>query len=260
MPIFDSHIHADTRGWEDLRTLSLFGTRAVVTCAHDVFDFSGPQSVFDHYRRLLNFDCFRLRTNHIHPFVALGIHPEGIPHEGVDEVLSRLPELLQQESVVAVGEIGLQNGSDREIDVLRRQVQIGKDLNLPCIVHTPQKNKAEVARLVMEVVSQVGISLDLVVIDHVDSRIIEAVRDFGSWMALSVQPYKISEKEAATLVQSYGSQRVMLDSDLAGGMSDVLSIPKAIFEMKTLGVSAEDIRKVTYDNAAAFYRVAQFLP
>jgi predicted metal-dependent TIM-barrel fold hydrolase len=106
----------------------------------------------------------------------------------------------------------------------------------------------------------VGIGLDQVVIDHVDSRIIEVVRDFGSWMALSVQPYKISEKEAATLVQSYGSQRVMLDSDLAGGMSDVLSIPKAIFEMKTLGISAEDIRKVTYDNAVAFYRVAQLLP
>lgn len=257
MPIFDAHIHADTRGWEDLRTLSLFGTRAVVTCAHDFMEFSGPQSVFDHYRRILGFDCMRLLTNHIQPFVALGIHPCGIPAEGVDEVLARLPELLAQEPVVAVGEIGLQDGTDREIDVFRRQLQIGKDLGKPCIVHNPQKNKAEVARLSMEVIAQVGISLDLVVIDHVDSRIIEEVRDFGSWLALSVQPYKISEKEAANLVQSYGSERVMLDSDLAGGMSDVLSLPKAIFEMKSLGISPEDIRKVTYDNAREFYRVGR---
>ncbi|MDP2726112.1 MAG: TatD family hydrolase [Dehalococcoidia bacterium] len=255
MPIFDSHIHADTRGWEDLRTLSLFGTRAVVTCAHDVFDFSVPQSIFDHYRRLLDFDCRRLRLNHIQPFVALGIHPEGIPHEGVDEVLARLPEFLALESVVAVGEIGLQSGSNQEIEVLRRQLQIGKDLGKPCIVHTPQKNKAEVTQLAMEVISQVGISLDLVVIDHMDSRIIEAVRDFGSWMALSVQPPKISEKEAAALVQAHGPNRLMLNSDLAGGMSDVLSLPKAIFEMKTLGLSPEHIRKVTFENAQTFYRV-----
>lgn len=258
MPIFDSHIHADTRGWEDLRTLSLFGTRAVVTCAHDVFDFSGPQSVFDHYRRLLDFDCRRLRMNHIQPFVALGIHPEGIPKEGVEEVLARLPQLLGQEPVVAVGEIGLQNGSDQEIEVLRRQLQIGKELGKPCIVHTPQKNKAEVASLAMAVISQVGISLDLVVIDHVDSRIVEAVRGFGSWIGFSVQPYKISEKEAAALVQAHGSHRVLLNSDIAGGMSDVLSLPKAIFEMRSLGLSPGDIRRVVYDNALAFYQVGPF--
>lgn len=259
MPIFDAHIHADTRGWEDLRTLSLFGTEAVVTCSHDVFDFSGPQSVFDHYGRLLGFDCRRLRMNHIQPFVALGVHPEGIPHEGLDEVLARLPEFLAKESVAAVGEAGLQDGTDLEIDVLRRQLQIGKDLGKPCIVHTPQKNKAEVARLAMEVVSQAGISLDLVVIDHVDTRIIEEVRAFGSWIGFSVQPYKITEKEAASLVQAHGSSRIMLNSDLAGGMSDVLSIPKAIFEMKTLGIAPEDIRKVTYDNAVSFYRVGHLL-
>lgn len=255
MAIFDAHVHADTRGWEDLRTLSLFGTRAVVTCAHDFMEFSGPQSVFDHYRRILDFDCMRLRMNHIQPFVALGIHPCGIPAGGVDEVLARLPELLAQEPVVAVGEIGLQDGSDREIDVFRRQLQIGKDLGKPCVVHNPQKNKAEVARLCMEVIAEVGIDLDLVVIDHVDGRIIEEVRSLGSWIGLSVQPYKITEKEAANLVQSHGSERIMLDSDLAGGMSDVLSLPKTVFEMKSLGISPVDIRKVTFENAREFYRV-----
>ncbi|HLB12981.1 MAG TPA: TatD family hydrolase [Dehalococcoidia bacterium] len=259
MPIFDAHIHADTRGWEDLRTLSLFGTRAVVTCAHDFLEFSGPQSVLDHYQRILDFDCRRLRMNHIRPFVALGIHPSGIPREGVEEVLARLPEWLIRESVVAVGEIGLQHGSEQELEVFRRQLQLAKDLGKPCVVHTPEKNKAEIARLVMEVISQVAISLDQVVIDHVDTRIADAVRGFGSWMGLSVQPFKISDKEAASLVQAYGSDRVMLDSDLASGVSDVLSIPKAIFEMKSAGISAEEIRKVTYENAASFYRVGHLL-
>lgn len=255
MPIFDSHIHADTRGWEDLRTLSLFGTRAVVSCAHDVFDFSGPQSIMDHFRRILDFDCRRLRLNHILPFVGLGVHPSGIPHDGVDEVLARLPDLLKQEPVVAVGEIGLQDGTDREVDVFSRQLQIASDLSMPCVVHTPQKNKAEVTQIVIEVVARSGIDRNLVVIDHVDSRIIEPVRAFGTWMALSVQPYKISEKEAATLVQTFGAERVMLNSDLAAGMSDVLSLPKAVFEMKSLGVSPETINKVTYQNASGFYNV-----
>ncbi|MDP2660427.1 MAG: TatD family hydrolase [Dehalococcoidia bacterium] len=255
MPIFDSHIHADTRGWEDLRTLSYLGVQGVVSCAHDVFDFSAPESLFDHYRRILDFDCMRLRMNHIQPFVALGIHPCGIPHEGMEEALTRLPEFLAREPVVAVGEIGLQDGTDREIEVLLRQLQIGKALGKPCVIHTPQKNKAEVAQIVLETVSRSGISLDLVVIDHVDSRIVEAVRDVGSWMGLSVQPHKISEREAADLVRSFGSQRVMLNSDLAAGMSDVLSLPKAIFEMKTLGISPEDIRKVSYANALEFYRI-----
>jgi hypothetical protein len=255
MPIFDSHIHADTRGFEDLRTMTLFGTAAVVTCAHDVMDFSQAASVLDHFHRLLNFDCRRLRNNLIRPFVALGVHPEGIPQEGIEEVLARLPQLLAEPDVVAVGEIGLDTGSDREMEVLRRQLEIGKELNKPCIVHTPGRNKVEIGRLAMQVIQETGISRDQVIIDHLDDRLIEEVRAFGSWLGLSIQPSKLSEKEAARLVQAYGSERVLLNSDIAGGISDVLSLPKVIFEMRMLGVGQGDIEKVTYSNAVAFYRV-----
>ncbi|MDO8688826.1 MAG: hypothetical protein Q7R39_02230, partial [Dehalococcoidia bacterium] len=55
--------------------------------------------------------------------------------------------------------------------------------------------------------------------------------------------------------RSFGRRRVMMNSYLAAGMSDVLSLPKAIFEMKTLGISREDIRKVSYTNALEFYRI-----
>ncbi|MBI4317769.1 MAG: TatD family hydrolase [Chloroflexi bacterium] len=253
MRIFDAHIHVDTRGIGDLKTLALFGTEAVVTCAHDYMDFSCAASVLDHWNRIMTLDRKRLAANNIQAFIALGLHPGGIPRTGEEEVLGKLREKLGIEGVVAIGEIGLHRYTEDELRVFRRQLDLGKELNKPCIVHTPERQKAEVTRRVLDVITDVGIDKDLVLIDHVNEDTFEMVRSFGGWIGLSVQTGKLSDERAASLIAAHGADRVILNSDLASLSDDVLALPKAVFQMKRMSLPRREIERAVFDNAVAFF-------
>lgn len=255
MEIFDAHVHVDARGFEDLRTLALLGTREVTTCAHDALPFSCAESVLDHFARLLDLDCYRLRQCGIKPHVALGVHPRGIPKKGFDLVVQALPALLGRQEVVAVGEIGLHYASQEELDVFRQQIELAKSLDLPCIVHTPEKNKLTVTREAISVVEEMQISRERVVIDHVNEETFGLVKDSGCWVGLSVHPGKLSELRAASLVQEFGSERIMFNSDVASALSDIMALPKAILEMRKMGVAEADVGAVVRDNAVRFYKL-----
>ncbi|MBI2849162.1 MAG: TatD family hydrolase [Chloroflexi bacterium] len=255
MRIFDAHVHVDTRGYEDLHTMALFGTEAVVTCAHDFFSFSCARSVLDHFDRLLTFDRKRLERNLITPFVALGIHPRGIPREGWEEVVASLPAFLERKPVVAVGEIGLDYGGEDEVEVFCRQIEIAQKLRLPSIVHTPGREKVSITGKVIEVLSRMGVDWRLILIDHVSEATIDMVKECGAWVGLSVHPTKLSATAAARLIEAYGGDSVIMNSDVAGAASDVLALPKAIWEMRGLGISIDTISKVVFDNARELYRV-----
>lgn len=71
---------------------------------------------------------------------AYGLHPQAINRQNVTAQLDRLGELLGGEAVVAVGEIGLDNRDTmppaglQEV-VLRTQLQLARQLELPVILH-----------------------------------------------------------------------------------------------------------------------------
>lgn len=255
MRIFDAHTHVDTRGLGDLQTLALFGLEALVTCAHDALPYSAPESLLDHFERLLDFDCRRLRSSAIAPYVALGVHPRGIPKRDVKQVLDKLPLLLTRQPVVAVGEIGLQDDTDEEREVFRSQLEIARQLNMPCVAHTPAGDKAAVTSEILSIVDAVGIDKSLILIDHVDERNFDLVRDSGCWIGLTVQSGKLSEERAAALVEVGDRDRIVLDSDLASSSSELLALPKTILELRKRGLPRPEIEKVAFDNACRLYRV-----
>ncbi len=256
MRIFDAHTHVDTRGFTDLQTLALFGVEGLVTCAHDVMPFSCQDTLFDHFARLLDFDCKRLRANAITPYVALGIHPRGVPKRGVNEVLDRLPEFLALDPVVAVGEIGLQSGGDEERSIFRAQLEIAKNMGLPCIVHTPESDKDTVTEKILTIIDQVGIDKSAVLIDHVNEKNFPIVRDSGCWIGFTVQVGKLTEARAADLIESSDRNHCVLDSDLASASLELLALPKAVLELRKRGFPREDIEKVAFENACRFYSVS----
>ncbi len=73
--------------------------------------------------------------------VALGIHPEVVPHlddETLDAALDALPAQLAAAGAAAVGECGLDGPSgdlERQLRVLRRQLEIARALALPITMH-----------------------------------------------------------------------------------------------------------------------------
>ena len=57
------------------------------------------------------------------------------------------------------------------------------------------------------------------------------------------------------MMEEYGYDKFVLDSDMSSSPSDPLSVPKTVHKLKLAGVDKEDIKRVSYSNAADFYGI-----
>src|SRR2546423_14780531 len=134
------HLHAEGLSDADLTTLALFGLAAAVTCANDA-GATSAEELRAHWDGLVSVQASRLKMCGIRPFVALAVHPARIPWHGLDDLLHRLPRYFDDPRVAAIGEVGLQEGSSREEEVLLRQLELAAQLRKPVIAHTPPAAK-----------------------------------------------------------------------------------------------------------------------
>jgi len=161
----DLHLHADGIRDADLATLAYFGVKAAVTCARDA-GAAGAAELRRYWDELVELQAQRLLTAGIRPMVALALHPARIPWHGVDELLQRLPHYFDDPRVVALGELGLHAGGEREEDIFSRQLELAVRLRRPVIVHTPDKEKAARTRRVLALVHSSPLDPSRVLIDH----------------------------------------------------------------------------------------------
>jgi uncharacterized protein len=92
------------------------------------------------------------------------------------------------------------------------------------------------------------------VIDHNNEETIRDVRDRGFWVGFSIYPYtKMGSERMVALVESYGPERLIVDSACDWGVSDSLAVAKTARLMARRGVSTDAIRRVVYDNALKVY-------
>lgn len=130
MAIFDTHAHYDSNAFREdrdevLSALPAAGVRLVVNAGCDL-----PSSRTG----------VELAERYPHVYAAVGIHPSDCG-EFTDGDIDSLRELCGHPKVVAVGEIGLdyywQDNPPRAFQqmVLRRQIDLALELDLPIIVH-----------------------------------------------------------------------------------------------------------------------------
>ncbi len=255
MRIFDAHIHADVRSFEDFQKMSLMGVRAVLVCAHNSVNFTSLSSLTDHFDSLLDRQCKRMAANRIIPLVALGIHPRGIPGADWEEAVKLLPEYLTREKVVAVGEIGLDLGGSLEEKVLYQQLLIAKELNKPCLIHTPGPGKKDKIEIILRLVERARIDKSLVLIDHLRRDVLAKVKEEGFYLGLSAHPSKLDPVEIAGLIKDFGAEKIIVSSDIGNSLADIGALPKVIAELKLRQISPNDIEKVVFHNARKFLRV-----
>jgi len=100
-----------------------------------------------------------LAEQHDFIYAAVGIHPEAA--NGIaDADYGVLVQLAQHEKVVAIGEIGLDyywDAAPRDVqqNVLRRQIQLAKEVGLPVIIHNRDATQDTVQVLTEECNQQV---------------------------------------------------------------------------------------------------------
>lgn len=254
MPIsfIDAHVHAHSRSGEDFGRLSVAGCVGLVAVADEGGGYRGPGSVLDHFRRLDRVDRRRVERAGLKFFLALGIHPRGIPEKGLDELLGALPDALSNHRASAVGEIGLEQGGDREEGVLAELLAIAAEAGLPAIVHTPRNEKKPAVERILDLLSRSRLKPGQVLLDHLNEDTLELALGTECFLGLAVHPAKLSPDQAAGIVAGQGPGRFVLSTDMGASSSYLFGIPAAISAMQDRGLGDDVVRAVVHDNAARF--------
>lgn len=204
-----------------------------------------------------------------------------------EQLIELLPEYLRKPNVVAVGEtgidpiqyLGMEWPLEEQKAALAEEVRVAKEMDVPLILHTPIPKKAtynplwdaDVAEVLsklpaerykrhfldldMEIINRIGLNHRRLVIDHADETIIEyALHETDAWVGirvgLQVPRYYTGPEFFADVVERYGPERLMINSDYGAECGvDLLAIPKAIREMRRRGIDELTIRRVVFDNA-----------
>src|SRR5437660_817774 len=254
-PFVDLHLHAEGVSDADLTTLAYFGLRAAVTCSNDAGALSAAD-VRRHWDGLVSLQAARLKAAGVRPLIALAVHPARIPWHGVDDLLHRLPRYFDDPRVVALGELGLQQGGAREEELLARQLELSVALRRPVIVHTPAQGKLAVTRRLLALLKESGVEPGRVLVDHVTEETFQLVRACGHFAGLTLQPELLEPSRAAHLLSRHRADRVVLTSDIGEGATDLLALPRAAEALRKSGLSAELAHHALYVGPLSFLGLA----
>ncbi len=247
MKVFDTHIHSEGRSVEDLEEMARGGVYKAVTCAFYPIVPEYPETLLDHFRKLTEFEVERGRSAGMEILPALGVHPRCIPPR-YEVVIGRLEEF----ECVAFGEIGLETGSEVEVDVFVEQLKLAMKMDKPCIIHTPKRNKVEITGKILKILEDLGFPEDLAVVDHATEDTVEEILKAGYFAGLTVQKGKLSPEEVERIVSKYGFDRFVINSDTGFDRAEKLATVKAI---ERLGFDRNDLEKLAFKNAERIFQM-----
>lgn len=251
--MIDTHIHADARTGEDFNGMYISGIDTAVTCAYYPYMINNDTILLNHLMRILNYDTKRAKEYGIDLKVALGIHPTNSNIDG-DIIYENLYNWIENKEIIAIGEIGLEDLTKKEYEVFKKQLDIAEETKTPVIIHTPRKDKEKVLDEILNILPEY-ISPEYVVIDHINQNVVEKVISTDYTLGLTVQPQKMDKSEAIHILNEYGFDKFLLNSDMSNKPSDPLSVPKTIRELERQNFNTKDINKIAFKNAEKFFNI-----
>ncbi|MCD2201706.1 TatD family hydrolase [Halobacterium sp. KA-4] len=174
---------------------------------------------------------------------------------------------------------------DAQRAVVGRQMELADDHDLPVLLHTPnrtndalptyrselatpgyEKNalsqnpviddanpELEAVKLDVAAMRDAGIDENRVVASHGDPNnaayILEETNCYLSFTIGHSWLVGVGPEDVADAIETYGSDRIMLDTDCANVLrTDPLALKRAVFELYRLGIDTDAIRQVVYEN------------
>lgn len=251
--MIDTHMHADSRSGEDFEQMYLAGIDTAITCSYYPYKIEHEMILLNHLNRILELDTQRAKEHGLNMKAALGIHPTN-SNVKPDEIFENIYKWIANKQIIAIGEIGLEDLTDTEIDIFKRQLDIADETKSNVIIHTPRKNKKEVLKEILKILPQ-HLDEKQAVIDHVNPNVVQDAIDTDCMLGLTVQPQKMDKTEAISILEEYGFDKFLLNSDISNKPSDPLSVPKTVRELERLGYAKNDIEKVSHKNAEDFFKL-----
>jgi len=256
MRYIDPHIHMVSRTTDDYQRMAQSGCVAVTEPAFWAgFDRSSAQGFQDYFRQLTEYEPRRAAQFGIQHFTWLCINPKEADDPGfAREVISLIPEFLKCDTVLGIGEIGLNKNTRNEHVILEEQIALAESHGQMILVHTPHlEDKLKGTRLIMDAIAASAVDPGRVLIDHVEEHTVAEVLDRGFWAGMTLYPdTKMTPQRAVDVIEMYGAERLWMNSAGDWGCSDPLAVPKARIEMSRRGHSQALIDRVTFDNPMTF--------
>ena len=124
MSYIDPHIHMVSRTTDDYRRMALSGCVAITEPAFWAgFDRSSPQGFYDYFQQLTRTEPARAALYGINHHCWLCINPKEAEDPGfAREVMAMIPDFLQCDNVLGIGEIGLNKNSKNEMVILEEHL------------------------------------------------------------------------------------------------------------------------------------------
>jgi len=292
VPYIDSHCHSHTLSYDDWETLGEIGCAALVISAgipnlmhletHE--ELPDLADLHNLWGQPIRFAPLAEAKHYFKVYVAIGLSSMS-GWKDWEQAIELMPEYLKDPHVIGIGEIGLdprqmqfQWPMDEQEVALAEQTRVAKEHNVPLILHTPTPAPAEsgnrggdfrqeaVAPDVpmdeyklhwlkkdLEIINRVGLSHELLIIDHSDATTIEfALRETEAYVGISIGSHfrNTDPHFFADAVERYGPERMIVNTDHLSLLSiDIHAVPKAIREMRRRGIEEEAIRRAVFDNA-----------
>jgi predicted metal-dependent TIM-barrel fold hydrolase len=256
MLIFEPHIHMYSRITDDYERMALAGVRAVLEPA---FWLGQPRTnvatFVDYFDTLVGWERFRAQQFGIHHFCTMGLNPREANDDRVNAaVMEILPRYLQKDSVLGVGEIGLDDQTPKEEKYLLAQLALAKKHSLPVLIHTPHRDKKKGFLRCIDLVKESGVPMHHVLLDHGNEETIKITRETGCWQGFSIYPNtKMDPHRMVQIVLEYGVERVIVNSAADWGVSDPLMVPRTATKLEQAGVARARIEQLVWQNPTSFF-------
>jgi hypothetical protein len=219
------------------------------------FDRSSAQGFHDYFRQLTDTEPKRAANYGINHHCWLCINPKEAEDVGfAREVISIIPQFIDCENVLGIGEIGLNKNSKNELIILEEQLALAERTNQLVLVHTPHlEDKLKGTNIIMDAIENTSLDPNRVLIDHVEEHTVRAVLDRGFWAGMTLYPdSKCTPQRAADIIEMHGTERLWINSAGDWGPSDPLAVPKCRLELASRGHSQELINTISYNNPLSF--------
>jgi predicted metal-dependent TIM-barrel fold hydrolase len=259
MRFIDAHLHSDMVEDVQLQKLVMMGMEAAVVPSPHMFLGSPPvDTLFRIWDRFVTMEVTTARTLGYESFASLSVPFIGLGQSDTERALALLPGLLEHERVVAMGEIGLDTGTEYEKDLFREHLRIAKAHDLPVILHTPIRFAPQgetVTPMIVQIIKEEGFPLEKCVFDHAAEATLDLRMKTGGMVGLSVCWDKLPPEPAARYVVDNPGVRskVIINSELGGEGNDYFMVPRVILAMRLLGLDKAIIDEVCYQNPKEFF-------
>ena len=256
MAYIDPHIHMVSRTTDDYHSMAQAGCVAITEPAFWAgYDRSSPQGFVDYFRQLTDTEPKRAAQYGINHHCWLCINPKEAEDVGfAREIISIIPDFLECDNVLGIGEIGLNKNSKNELIILEEQLALAEKMNQLVLVHTPHlEDKLKGTILIMDAIENTTLQPDRVLIDHVEEHTIRDVIDRGFWAGMTLYPdSKCTPQRAADIIEIHGTERLWINSAGDWGPSDPLAVPKCRVELASRGHSPSLVDTISFRNPQTF--------